>query len=657
MAKINEEALLKPIRAQVDRIMIVTLGFLLVVSIGIGWFYSALLMSLLIAVPAFVVPFFIWKTAAGSFLLRISIATALVFNVAIHIQASHGLIEMHFGVFAVLAFLLAYRDWKVIVYAAALVAVHHIVLNFLQAADFDVWVFRNGADFGIVIVHALFVVFESAILVLLAVQLRKELVRLAMVAEIAERISEGDLSSKIDVDDSDFVAVLLKSMQRIQHSLNSFVVAQENLAQQHIDGFISERIDSKKLVGVYGEIAVRINELVASHIAVKMQVIDVISHYAKGDFSVDMERLPNEKAKISLTIDGVKNTLLSVSNEVNLLVKAGASGDFTHRGNANQFEYTFKDMILSLNSLLETCDNGFKDIERVANALAKGDLTQTIDKHYVGTFGKVTGEMNSTVENLKSLINEIQESAETISAATREIAAGNNDLSHRTEEQGSNLEKTAASMTQLTSTVQSNADNAKHGNQLAIGATDIAGKGLAVVNSVVTTMADINTSSLRIVDIISVIDDIAFQTNILALNAAVEAARAGEQGKGFAVVAIEVRNLAQRAANAAGEIKRLIDDSVSKVNDGGKLVATAGETMTEIVTSIQSVTKIMAEISNASAEQSAGIGQVNKTIMQLDNTTQQNAALVEEAASASEALEQQAQHLAQSVHGFKTQKF
>lgn len=656
MAKINEEVLLTPIRAQVDRIMMITLGFLLAVSIGIGWFYNALFLSLFIAIPAFVVPFFIWKTAAGSFLLRIAIATGLVFNVALHIQVSHGLIEMHFGVFAILAFLLAYRDWKVIVYAAALVAVHHIVVNFLQAANYNIWVFRDGANFGIVIVHALFVVFESAILVLLAVQLRKELVRLAMVAEIAERISKGDLSSKIDVDNSDFVAVLLNSMQKIQYSLNSFVIAQENLAQKHLDGFISERIDTSKLAGIYGDIAARINELVASHIAVKMQVIDVISHYAKGDFSIDMARLPNEKAKISHTIDNVKHTLLNVSNEINLLVKAGASGDFTHRGNANQFEYTFKDMIVSLNSLLETCDKGFKDIERVANALAKGDLTQIIDKHYVGTFGKVTGEMNSTVGNLKRLISEIQESVETISAATREIAAGNNDLSHRTEQQGASLEESASSMTQLTSTVQSNAENAKLGNQLAIGATDIAGKGLDVVNSVVSTMADINTSSLRIVDIITVIDDIAFQTNILALNAAVEAARAGEQGKGFAVVATEVRNLAQRASNAAGEIKRLIDDSVEKVNGGGKLVATAGATMTEIVNAIQSVTKIMAEISNASAEQSSGIGQVNQTIIRLDDTTQQNAALVEQAAAASEALEQQARQLAQAIHGFKTVK-
>lgn len=655
--KINKEVLLNAIRARVDKIMIITLGFLLIVSAGMGWFYGALWLSLLIAVPALVVPFIIWKTAAGSFLLRIAIATGLVFNVAIHIQVSHGLIEMHFGVFAVLAFLLAYRDWKVIVYAAALVAVHHILLNFIQAVNANVWLFRDGANFGIVILHAAFVVFESVILVFLALQFENELKRLANMADTAERIAEGDLSSKLDLGEEDFVGVLLRSMQRIQNSLNNFVLAQEQLANQHAQGFISKRIDTSQLKGIYQKIACEINELVSTHIDTKMEVVRVITHYAKGDFSVDIARLPNEKAKITEAVDNVKKTLLSFSEELNLLVHFGANGNFTHRGNAEKFEFTFKEMILTLNTLLETCEQGFKDIERVANALAKGDLTQAIDTQYTGTFGSVTNAMNSTVINLKSLIDEIKNSAETISTATREIVAGNNDLSRRTEEQGASLEETSSSMNQLTTTVQSNAENAKHGNELAIGSTDVAGKGLVVVNNVVKMMEDINTSSLRIVDIISVIDEIAFQTNILALNAAVEAARAGEQGKGFAVVAIEVRNLAQRAGNAAGEIKRLIDDSVSKVNEGSKLVATAGTTMTEIVDSIQRVTDIMADISHASAAQNDGILHVNHSILRMDETTQQNAALVEEAAAASEALEQQAQQLAQAVRGFKTEKF
>ena len=251
------------------------------------------------------------------------------------------------------------------------------------------------------------------------------------------------------------------------------------------------------------------------------------------------------------------------------------------------------------------------------------------------------------------MIGGIKDSTDAISNAAKEIAAGNNDLSHRTEEQAASLEQTAASMEELTSTVQHNAANAKHANQLAVDASDIAGKGVEVVGQVVMTMNDINESSRKIGDIISVIDDIAFQTNILALNAAVEAARAGEQGRGFAVVAVEVRNLAQRAATAAGEIKSLISDSVAKVLGGSKQVAQAGLTMEEIVESIRGVTVIMAEISAASIEQTSGIEQVNQAIGQMDDVTQQNAALVEQAAAAAESLEEQTQSLSITVSGFK----
>ena len=242
---------------------------------------------------------------------------------------------------------------------------------------------------------------------------------------------------------------------------------------------------------------------------------------------------------------------------------------------------------------------------------------------------------------------------DTINTASHEIAAGNSDLSQRTEEQASSLEETAASMEELTSTVKLNAENAKQANQLAIGSSDVASKGGEVINQVIVTMESINESSRKIVDIISVIDGIAFQTNILALNAAVEAARAGEQGRGFAVVAGEVRNLAQRSAAAAKEIKVLIDDSVEKVDGGSKLVDQAGQTMGEISASIKRVTDIMSEITAASMEQSAGIEQVNQAITQMDEVTQQNAALVEEAAAAAEAMEKQAHNLAVSVGAFK----
>ena len=653
--KINEETLLKPIRAQTDKVMMITLGFLFVISVGIGLFYGESLMTLLIAVPAFVVPFVMWKIAPGTFLLRIAIATGLVFNVAINIQSSHGLIEMHFGVFAVLAFLLAYRDWKVIVYAAALVAVHHLAFNFLQAANYGIWVFRNGADFGIVFVHAAFVVFESAILVMLAVQFENELMRLASLANAAERIANGDLTSKLDTSKNDAVGLLLQSVNRIQESLNQFVFAQKKLAKQHADGLISERIDADKLVGVYNEIATEINELVKSHIDVKMHGVDIVTDYARGDFSRDFDRLPGEKAKITVAVNSIKNALIAISKEIENLAAAGAQGDFSKRGDSQHFNFLFKDMLTNLNELMSTSEEAFGDVLRMSSALAQGDLTQQITKNYpAGTFGNMKTALNGTAENLKALVGEIKDSTDTINTASQEIAAGNNDLSQRTEQQAASLEETAASMQELTSTVQANSENAKHANEMALASSEIARQGVAVVNQVVTTMEGINESSRKVVDIITVIDGIAFQTNILALNAAVEAARAGDQGRGFAVVASEVRNLAQRAASAAGEIKALISDSVDKVEDGTALVARAGKTMEEIVNSIQDVTATIGQITAASYEQTSGIQQVNQAIGQMDDVTQQNAALVEEAAASAEALEEQARHLSVTMENFKT---
>jgi methyl-accepting chemotaxis protein-1 (serine sensor receptor) len=289
----------------------------------------------------------------------------------------------------------------------------------------------------------------------------------------------------------------------------------------------------------------------------------------------------------------------------------------------------------------------------VAGKIAAGDLTSNIEVDSNDELGKLLTSFKAMQGSIQTLIRDIKDSTDTINMAAKEIASGNSDLSQRTEEQASSLEETASSMEELTSTVRQNTENAKQANQLAIGASDVAGKGGAVVSQVVTTMDSINESSRKIVDIISVIDGIAFQTNILALNAAVEAARAGEQGRGFAVVASEVRNLAQRSAAAAKEIKTLIGDSVEKVEGGSKLVAEAGQTMEEILASIRRVTDIMSEITAASVEQSAGIEQVNLAITQMDEVTQQNAALVEEAAAAAESLEEQAQNLSASVSTFK----
>ena len=289
----------------------------------------------------------------------------------------------------------------------------------------------------------------------------------------------------------------------------------------------------------------------------------------------------------------------------------------------------------------------------LAQTVAKGDLTGRIEVKSQDETGQLLQALKDMNDSLHRTVTQVRQGTDAIATASSQIASGNADLSARTEEQASSLEETASSMEQLTSTVRQNADNARQANQLAITASEVAVKGGEVVSQVVDTMGSISESSKKMADIIGVIDGIAFQTNILALNAAVEAARAGEQGRGFAVVATEVRNLAQRSAAAAREIKSLIDDSVDKVAVGGKLVEQAGNTMNEVVSSIKRVYDIMSEITAASAEQSDGIEQVNQAVIQMDTVTQQNAALVEEAAAAAESMQDQAAKLTGLVSMFR----
>jgi methyl-accepting chemotaxis protein len=295
-----------------------------------------------------------------------------------------------------------------------------------------------------------------------------------------------------------------------------------------------------------------------------------------------------------------------------------------------------------------------QDAVAVADRVSSGDLSSQFTVTTRDETGQLMAALQKMNDNLLGIVTRVRAGTETIATASAEIAAGNLDLSSRTEQQAGSLEETASSMEELTSTVRQNADNARRANTMASEAASIAGQGGAVIAQVVGTMSEINASSRKIVDITSVIDSIAFQTNILALNAAVEAARAGEQGRGFAVVASEVRNLAHRSAAAAKEIKSLIDDSVLKVEAGTTLVDSAGTTMTNIVQSISLVTGIMSEISHASDEQSAGIEQVNAAITEMDQATQQNAALVEQAAAAAGSMQEQAAHLADVVSVFKT---
>jgi methyl-accepting chemotaxis protein len=303
--------------------------------------------------------------------------------------------------------------------------------------------------------------------------------------------------------------------------------------------------------------------------------------------------------------------------------------------------------------LQRTICRPLKQLVQAAQAIGAGDLTVRIDTGREDEIGEVLRSLQHMGESLARMVGEVRTGADSINTASAEIASGNQDLSARTEQTASSLQQAASSMEQLTGTVKQSADSARQANQLASSAAEVAARGGAVVSQVVHTMNDINASSKKIADIIGVIDGIAFQTNILALNAAVEAARAGEQGRGFAVVAGEVRNLAQRSAEAAKEIKALIGASVERVESGSRLVADAGKTMQEIVGSVQRVTDIIGEITSSADEQSDGIGQISSSVLKLDRMTQQNATLVEQSAAAAESLKDQAGKLAQVVSVFR----
>ena len=469
----------------------------------------------------------------------------------------------------------------------------------------------------------------------------------------ADDVASGRLDGVIDSTRKDEVGELLASMQRMQGQLKAVIAAQVELAREHDQGQISFRIDEARFPGEYGRMVREVNAVVAQHIGVKMRVVEVMRHYARGDLSVDMDRLPGEKAAITDAMDSTKASLSAINNEIKRLSGAAAVGDFSQRGDVGNFEHDFRDMVGGLNSLMETTEGNLGHLSQLLQAIAQGDLTQRMEGDFHGVFARMRDDGNASVDQLANIVSRIQASSGSISLSASEIATGNSDLSRRTEQQAANLEETAASMEELTSTVRQNAEHARQADQLARGAAEVAAKGGDVVNQVVTTMTSIEQSSQRIADIISVIDGIAFQTNILALNAAVEAARAGDQGRGFAVVATEVRTLAQRSASAAKEIKSLIDDSVNKVSEGSQQVRRAGTTMDDIVASVQRVTTIMADIAAASQEQTAGIEQVNQTVMQMDESTQQNAALVEEATAAARSMEDQAQQLNDAVAQFR----
>lgn len=523
---------------------------------------------------------------------------------------------------------------------------------------------------------------------------------LNVAANYVDRIAKGDIPNKItDTYNGDFNAIK-NNLNACIDAVNNMVAEAVNLEHSAIEGRLSSRADASKHQGDFRKVVVGVNNCLDAVIGPLNVAAQYVENIAKG----------NIPSKITDTYNGdfntIKNNLNQCIDAVNNLVADAATladaakqGLLSTRADASKHQGDFRKVVEGVNSTLDDVVRPLNVAADYVDRISKGDIPENITDTYYGDFNTIKNNLNTCIDAVNRLVSDanmlaeaavegritaradatqhqgdfrkvvegvnatletivepiiaVKIAVETINTAAGEISSGNSDLSNRTEQQASTLEETAASMEELASTVKQNADNAKQANQLALTASSVAIRGGDVVAEVVATMSAINSSAKKIEDIISVIDGIAFQTNILALNAAVEAARAGEQGRGFAVVAGEVRNLAQRSANAAKEIKGLINDSVTKTAEGTVQVENAGNTMQEVVTSVKRVADIISEIAAASLEQSQGIDQVNNAVTSMDEATQQNAALVEQAAAAAESLVEQANALTDVISVFK----
>ncbi len=479
---------------------------------------------------------------------------------------------------------------------------------------------------------------------------------LARAVQLAERLSKGELDQEFRLGGRDELTQLGEAMASVRQSVQAAIGAQLQMAEQHEAGAIRYRMDASAFPGDFGRMVQATNHLVESHVQVQLLMAEVMQRYAIGDLSRDLPEYPGEKGTLTRTLAAVKQSLMAINAQIDELARAARAGDFSVRGDAAAFQYQFQAMVNHLNGMMASSQASIADVSDVLRAISHGNLTARMEGEYEGVFARMRDDANATTTQLTGIVRGIQVAADSINNAAQELAAGNNDLSRRTEQQAANLEEAAASMEELTSTVRQNAELARQADSEAHAAGVAVRETEQAMAQMATVMGEIDQSSARISEISTVIDGIAFQTNILALNAAVEAARAGEQGRGFAVVASEVRTLAQRAGVAAKEIKELIEDAAAKVQSGLAVTVESEAAIARVAQASSRTTQLMSDIAAASKEQAAGIEQVNQVVVQMDQVTQQNAALVEEATAASRALEEQAHALTTSVSVFQLEQ-
>jgi methyl-accepting chemotaxis protein len=594
-----------------DRLLLGVLGALVVLSCALAPWYDTWAEALTIGGSTFAVCAWLVYAAPGALATRCTIAAGFMIMTALQIHQAHGMPELHFGVFVLLAFLLVYRDWIPLVVAAGVIAVQHLAFDFAQRSGTPVWVFGYRTGFGIVVIHAAYVIFETGLLVAIAIRLKAESTAIgcepSKLSQVAQRLAAGDVDVELDTlgASAGSVAEAMTVMRTaLRHALGDTTAVLQAIAH----GDLSRRVTAS----------------------------------GSGEF-----------ARLREHVNATADFLARFMDLQNQLIRRANEGDFSVRCDRAGLAGYQVELANGLDGLSQSMQTFISSFSEALGAMANGDLTVNIAASFPGRLGDLKRDTNATISRLREVIGRIDAAAHSIAQASSEIAKGNMDLSTRTEEQSTALAQTSDTLRNLTDNVRRNAQNAALANQLSHTATSAAERGGAVVSEVIGTMDGIRDSSAKIADIVSMIQEIAFQTNLLALNAAVEAARAGEHGRGFAVVASEVRALAARSATAAKEIHGLIAEGITRVEAGSALVTVAGSVMQDIVDSVRRVTVVIGEISDASANQSGSLTSVERVVRSMEDVTQQNAALVEQAAAAAGSLASQTQHLVNAIRVFK----
>jgi methyl-accepting chemotaxis protein len=639
---------LTQLRTTGDRLLLSVIGGSLLLAFALAPWYHTYDAALLIGLPAASIPALLVWLRPGALVTRCAIAASLMLFSALQIHQSHGMGEMHFGIFVMLAFLLFYRDWIPLAFAAGIIAVHHLAFDAMQRAGLPFWVFGSSGGIGIVLVHAAFVLFETALLVWMAVRLRAEIEAVGCdpreLSKVSRNLANGDLSIRIETDGASDGSLAF-AMERMRTELQSTLERERVSTKENRQIRTAlDRVSIGAMLLDDGGKIVYLNDYGRS-----------IFNARSGEIRKQVPRFDVDTLVGSTLEDlhgsarGERGLLAALADNRMQDIKMGAAIFRVAADPVTDAQGKRLGTVVQWLDRTREVDAEEHLKSTVARAI-DGDLTARVaESEQDGFFQTLSAGVNELVSNMADAVRTMSEAASQIRVGADEISRGNLDLSERTEQQASSLEQTASSMQEMTTAVKRNAEHAAQANQLAAAAREQAERGGRVVNSAVQAMTQIDAASKKIADIIGVIDEISFQTNMLALNAAVEAARAGEQGRGFAVVAAEVRNLASRSAAAAREIKALIHDSVNKVTEGTSLVNESGTVLIEIVNSVKRVTDVVAAIALSSREQASGIEQVNKAVAIMDSGTQQNGALVEEASAAAQALTEQAGALTQLI--------